>query len=224
MIAVAVIVSTLAQAQETESPPIKRQPGKNEIGMFVNPVVNDHSYEMPFGLQYKRWTTPHLGYRILAGVGGYGSESRATELIKNDTFYWSLTSTNMSMLFAGAGLEVQRRFVGKVYLYAALEFKAGYGQGYTHTSEVRETARVSAWERSYTYEQRAISSTTTSLFVLDTSPYVGAKLNFRRWVIGTEVTALVTGLMKHNHGGYNYSSLNFDFGQFQQRLYVNYRF
>lgn len=211
--------------QEADPAPAKRQPGKNEIGIFINPIANDNAaYDAPVGLQYKRWTTPNLAYRIMTAVGGYGSEYRSTELIKDDTLHWSLTSTNMAMLFVGGGLEVQRRFVGKCYLYAAIEMKAGYGSGYTHTSEVTETATVSSWERFYTYEQRGVSSTTTSVFVLDALPYVGAKMNFRRWVVGTEISAIVSGITKINQGGLNFSNTSFNFGQLQQRLYVHYRF
>ncbi len=221
-----VLMTIGTNAQETEALIQKRQPGKNEIGIFVNPLENDiYGYEVPFGLQYKRWTTPNLGYRIMVGIAGYSDEYRSTEMIRNDTFYWALTSTNMSMIFVGGGLEMQRRFIGKSYLYAAVEFKGGYGKGYTHTSQVKETAKVSAWERSYTYEQTAVSSITTSVFTLDTTPFIGAKLNFRRWVIGTELAALVAGAMSiKENKGYNYSTLNVDFGQLQQRLYINYRF
>lgn len=222
-----ILASAAAQAQEAEQPVQQPKYKKNEIGLFINPFGsnNTNGYEVPFGIQYKRWTTPNLGYRIIVATGGYGSEYKSTELIKDDTFYQALTSTNMAMLFVGGGLEMQQRFMGKTYLYAAIEMKGGYGSGYTHTSQVKETARVSTWERSYTYEQTAVSSVNTSLFVLDATPYIGIKFAFRRLLIGTELSAVATGIMQTNYdNGPAYSNSFFDMGQLQQRFYVNFRF
>ncbi len=227
MLTAGLLASAAAQAQQAEQPAQQPKYKKNEIGLFVNPFGsnNTNGYEVPFGIQYKRWTTPNLGYRIIVATGGYGSEYKNTELIKNDTFYQALTSTNMSMLFVGGGLEMQQRFIGKTYLYAAIEMKGGYGSGYTHTSQVKETARVSAWERSYTYEQTAVSSVNTSLFVLDATPYIGIKFAFRRLLIGTELSAVATGIMQTSYDNSPaYSNSFFDMGQLQQRFYVNFRF
>ena len=227
MLATVLLVSAIAQAQEVEPIPTEPKHKKNEIGLFVNPFGsnNPNGYEVPFGIQYKRWTTPNLGYRIIAAAGGYDSEYKSTELIKNDTFYQAITSTNMAMIFAGGGLEMQQRFIGKCYLYAAVEMKAGYGSGYTHTSQVKETANVSALERSYTYEQETVSSVNTSLLVLDATPYVGIKFVFKRLILGTELSAVAGGIMQTSYSGSAaYSNSFFDMGQLQQRFYLNYRF
>lgn len=222
-----ILTATMVQAQEIEQPAQQPKYKKNEIGLFINPFGSNNptGYEVPFGIQYKRWTTPNLGYRIIAAAGGYSDEYKSTELIKNDTFYQAMTSTNMSMFFAGGGLEMQQRFKGKCYLYAAVEMKAGYGSGYTHTSQVKETAKVSAWERSYTYEQTTVSSVNTSLLVLDATPYVGVKFVFKRLILGTELSAVAAGIMQTNYSGSAaYSNSFFDMGQLQQRFYVNFRF
>ncbi len=223
-----ILASAAAQAQEAEQPVQQPKYKKNEIGLFINPFGsnNTNGYEVPFGIQYKRWTTPNLGYRIMAGVGGYSTESSTIpELIQKDTLYYKSSGTNMSMLFVGGGLDLQRKFMGKCYLYAAVEMRGGYGKGYTHTSAVRETAMISGNERSYTYQQTAYSSTITSLFLIDATPYLGIKFAFRRLVIGTELSAVATGIMKTSYDNSPaYSNSFFDMGQLQQRFYVNFRF
>ncbi len=80
-------------------------------------------------------------------------------------------------------------------------------------------------ERSYTYEQKAFMSQESSLFVLDSTPYIGTKFVFKRLVIGTELSAMVSGMMVANQATLgNYNNFVFDMGELQQRFYINYRF
>lgn len=226
-LATALLAATITQAQE-EPIPAEPKNRRNEIGLFINPFSANaaNGYEVPAGIQYKRQTTAHLGYRLSVAAGGYLSEkTTAPELIQNDTSYYKSYSTNMSMVFVGAGLDIQHKFKGKCYLYAAIELRGGYGNGYTHISTVKETAMISGDERSYTYEQKAFSSQDASLFVLDSTPYIGTKFVFKRLVIGTELSAVVSGTMVASQATLgNYSNFIFDMGQLQQRFYLNYRF
>lgn len=228
MVATAILASTITQAQEVEPIPAEPKNRKNEIGLFINPFSGNgnNGYDVPAGIQYKRQTTKHLGYRLSVAVGGYWSEEITTpELIKNDTSYYRSYSTNMSMVFVGAGLDIQQQFKGKCYLYAAVELRGGYGNGYTHFSTIKETAMITGDERSYTYEQKAFMSQESSLFVLDSTPYIGTKFVFKRLVIGTELSAMVSGIMVANQATLgNYNNFVFDMGQLQQRFYINYRF
>ncbi|HEY9178756.1 MAG TPA: hypothetical protein VIN07_13750 [Flavipsychrobacter sp.] len=228
ILAAGILAANITQAQETESITAETRNRKNEIGLFVNPFSGNATsgYDVPAGIQFKRQTTKHLGYRLSVAAGGYWSEQiTAPELIKNDTSYYRSYSTNMSMVFVGAGLDIQQQLKGKCYIYAAVELRGGYGNGYTHYSTIKETAMITGDKRSYTYEQTAFMSQDASLFVLDSTPYVGAKFVFKRLVIGTELSALVSGAMVANQATLgNYNSFVFDMGQLQQRFYVNYRF
>lgn len=222
------LAAIYATAQTADSISLKRPPGKNEAGLFVNPFSENYTnnYIVAAGLQYKRWTTEHLGYRIVAAVGGYDNYPQDyTNAVKGDTAYRTRMSTSMPMLFVGGGLELQHRFIGNSYLYMAVESKLGYGEGYTHIMLVKEAATSSPNEMSYYEESVGVQSDITRVVTLDMTPFIGTKVNLKRWCIGTELTAFTVGTIREQLVGMPaFDSFTFSAGQLQQRFYLNYRF
>lgn len=226
--ALLILLGWQATGKQNDTAHFKRPPGKNEMGIFIDPFVYEHAngYSVPLGIQYKRWATEHLGYRIIVGFGDYFNDGDRQLLeVKNDTAFSSQTSTSMTMAFLGGGLDMQHKFIGKSYLYAAVEARFGYGSGYTHNTIAKETAYSSQDTNFYYAEYTPNFSYDVTKFVVNISPYIGCKLNLKRLVLGTEISAIVTGIT-HSAISPGFSNTNFDFdiGRFQQRFYISYRF
>lgn len=235
LLIIASVLTTLsATAQDTEREQVtpKRVPGKNEIGFFTE-IFNTNNwynsnYSATAGLQYKRWAKPNIAYRIMGSLGHYSQQSAAYFKEKrNDTVFQTQNYANIPMYFAGGGVEVQRQFYKKVTLYAAIELKAGYGAGTSEEVEIQEVQQASYPYGSpiYHHQSNTLRTNDVSAFVMDVTPFIGAKLNFKRLSLGTEISVIKAGFEHVNYDNMpNYGTGNFDAGNFRQRLYLNYRF
>lgn len=235
LLIIASVLTTLsAAAQDTEREQVtpKRIPGKNEIGFFAE-IFNGNSwynsnYAATAGLQYKRWAKPNIAYRIMGSMGHYSQQSDAYFRQKrNDTVFQTQNYANIPMYFGGGGVEVQRHFYKKVTLYAAIELKAGYGAGTSEEVEIQEVqqANYPYGGPIYHHQTNTLRTNNVTAFVMDVTPFVGAKLNFKRLSLGTEVSIVRAGLEKVNYENIpDFSTGNFDASNFRQRLYLNYRF
>jgi hypothetical protein len=104
------------------------------------------------------------------------------------TMLWHRTIVNMPMV--GLGVEWQRQFYKKVYFFAGLEWKAGYGSGSSDTLEQVETimpppdpnGAPKYWTKTtvYTGERQPVD-----MLIMGAAPHIGAKLEFKRFTIGT---------------------------------------
>ncbi len=229
-------ISINATAQENTEAIPKKVPGKNEIGVFAEPIStsgNNYSYNYSsgysgnIGLQYKRWAKPNIAYRIMGAIGSYNQNSLIDDSKRaGDTLIAQYSGTDVPMYFVGAGVEVQRHFYRKVTLYAAIELKAGYGNGYYDEFETRSLeSQQSGYHPDYYYDIKHLRSERATAFIADVSPFIGAKLNFRRITLGTELSVIKLGvesLAFEQRPGYGLT--NVAVGDFRQRLYVNYRF
>lgn len=204
--------------------------GKNEIGLFVEPFGNSSPeiYTVPIGIHYKRWTTPNLGYRILIAGGNYSNSTpEDVYKIQNDSTFKRSSSTNISLAFIGLGLEAQKQFTKRLILYAAFETKLGYGEGNQYYYDIVETATNTPFYRTYYYEQKTIASSSATMWAMDITPFIGAKLLVgKRMLLGTELTAFALNATQINYSDFpsSQSLANFSLGQLQQRFYINYRF
>jgi len=234
ILATVLLISSIgigAAAQETTEPTPKREPGKNEMGLFVEPISSNNfngSYDSWGGVQFKRWAKPNIAYRIIGAVGDYIGYSNPMYVEKRgDTILQRSYNTNVPMYFLGGGVEVQRQFYKKVVLYAAIEVKAGYGTGRNQEllTKVLESQQGVFVPDMY-FEVDNIGTHRVTAFTIDATPFIGAKLNFRRLSLGTEISAINIGLEKmqvENIPSYN-GVTNFDVGDLRQRVYLNYRF
>lgn len=228
-------ISFCATAQQTPDVIQKRTPGKNEIGVFVEPFSGSTTwhnngqgqYQNNLGFQYKRWAKPNIAYRIMGAFGNYSQYNfnQFKERI-GDTIIEKQSNAYVPMYFAGGGVEVQRHFYKKVTLYAAIELKAGYGTGKYDEFLLKEleSQQNGHYPNRYT-DVNKINSDNVAAFTIDASPFIGAKLNFKRISLGTEVSVIKMGIESLKFETMpSYSITNFDIGDFRQRFYINWRF
>lgn len=226
--------TSYAQDSEREEQTPKRVPGKNEIGLFgeiFNNSGNTNSnYATYTGLQYKRWAKPNIAYRITGAAGGFNNNSMPRFVDKRgDTLIQSRTYANVPMFFAGGGVEVQRQFFKKVYLYAAIEVLAGYGRSTYDEILSKELQKditpFTPYPYPTYYESSKIKSGEVSAFALDVTPFIGGKINFKRLCVGTEISIMKPGIQSVKYSDMPaYTTADFSAGNFRQRVYLNFRF
>lgn len=196
---------------------------KNEIGLFSEINFSGNYSDGMAGILYKRWAKPNKGFRLAAGVGNYSYLQGRESTQIGDTLILTSRSYIVPMTYVSVGAEMQRTFYKKVVLYAVLDLRGGWGNGYIDSFVDKS---LSVQDTSFTgisyYYSRTPGYTRTTIGLL---PYIGAKLQFRRFVIGTELRAAEIGYQRQNTPKYgSYGVLNVDLGNFSQRFYVTYRF
>lgn len=233
IIASALLATTsYAQDSERETETIKRVPGKNEMGVFGEMFnfnnYNSSSYATYAGLQYKRWAKPNIAYRIMGAAGEYNNNSIPRFVDKRgDTLVQSQTYANVPMIFAGGGVEVQRQFLKRVYLYAAIELRAGYGSSSYSEIQTKEVKKDFVPFTPYPVynESFLVKSGNVSAFAVDVTPFIGGKINFKRISLGTEISVIKSGIQSIKYSDMPaYTTTDVSVGDFRQRVYVNFRF
>ncbi len=218
--------ATAQEAEQVVTKPLYVR--KNELGLMAETHFNNNlnNRDMSFGgLQYKRWVKPHMGYRLMMAYGEFfENNNRIVQGKLGDTVFERSTVTRIPNIIVGLGVEMQRKFYKRVYLFAAVEARASYGKGeyYYELSERVETAQYSQY-----------TSTTVgtgldaSMFTLNVAPSIGAKIQFRHLCFGTELSAIQMGYKRVRYEMMypQYMSVGgFDAGTFRQRFFLHYRF
>lgn len=218
--------------------PVAKKVHKNEIGLlgetpFGNSASGNYlyagsgSYQGRVAIQYKRWVKENMGYRASLGYADYsGSSGRNYIGKKGDTTFQSFYRNRVPVVFGSIGVEMQRQFYKRVYLYAAVDLQVGYGNG---TNESVRTTEVlnnnNLYDHRY-YNETITSTASATVFNAGVVPFVGAKFNFSRISFGTELSGIrmeynsVTSALQPMPGGVG----EFSLGDFRQRFFVNYRF
>ncbi len=183
------------------------------------------------GLQYKKYVTEHRGIRMMAAYGNYRNFERpfAIKISPDtnssrgvDTTMEYNSRTNIHLGIIGAGVEVQRRFYKKVILFAGLELRGGYGTGSYDTVTTRR----------YNDNQKGVYEAGTlgqrlnaSMIYLGLMPSVGAKLQFKRLVVGAELTGVDISFRSIKVEGGNRSGVaDVSLGNVTHRLFFGWRF
>ncbi len=186
--ALAVALSATATAQETsnEPAPVNR---KSEIGLMGETSFgnnNNDNIDGMAGIQYKKWVKPNAGYRIIVAYGQYSNFSTPKVLSKTgDTVTETHRRTEIPVAIVGGGLEMQRHFYKRIYLYAAAELRVGYGRGSYDSIVVKRSEGTN-----YADAVTGARINGVSLFSVAAAPSIGAKFVFNRIVFGTELSAL----------------------------------
>ena len=191
-----------------------------------NPVVSTA------GLQYNKWTKKHIGFVVTLGYGNYVHDpaSGLTVLIGPDTLKTKTVNSNVNLGMVGFGIQAERRFYKKVYFFAGIQLRAGYGSGKTDTTMSREYNYTQIDPvTGFTYQNTATSSynktgTGISMFYLGFTPSIGAKLEFKKFCVGTEFMNYFTYRSLKPNNGTASNMVDFDFGNITQRLFVQYKF
>ena len=123
-------------AQDNITAEILPKQRKNEIGILATMPVNSSTgtgSESYGGLQYKRWVKPDfMAYRANIGYGEYLNHSDGIQYRNGDTVFNILSATQLPAIFVGMGIEIQRHFYKRVYMYAAIDLYGGYASGKTN--------------------------------------------------------------------------------------------
>lgn len=218
--------ATVTNAQEQPSAAATTADKKNEAGIYGQTGFGSSNSNMEFsmfGAQYNRWVTPMLGFRIIAGFAHSSSSSSvATYSPHPDTVITRQRTYVYDMPVVGFGLVTQRHFYKKVHLYAAMELTAAYGNGRADTI-INTTYGQGASSSSYT-QRSSHTDNNASLLLINLSPSIGAKLQFRHLCAALELQPLQMTYRQEHINGSSYGIADFDLGNFTQRLVISYRF
>ncbi|RYE24729.1 MAG: hypothetical protein EOP51_06445 [Sphingobacteriales bacterium] len=226
LLALAITLSypTIARVPvESYDPKIKA----NEIGLTVSAqsLNNDFDYKTA-SVIYKHWMNEHIGWRAMAGYGYYnGANTLVASRYTADTLYRLTASNRTGMPLIGLGLEAERHFYKRVFMYAAIDMQAGYGTGSVDSSISKEY--VGADKRSHSNGiDNAIKNKNYSLLFIGLAPTVGAKVHYHKISVGAEISPIKFTCRAETRRDIPTSVLNFDlsWGDLFQRFYFSYRF
>lgn len=217
------MLSLSASAQEVTTLELKPTQRKNEIGMLTDLGFSNNNSGI--GIQYKHWKDEHKGIRANASYSSYNyAASKVYFPAQGDTVFSMQALTDISTISVGLGVELQRHFYKKVYMYAAIDVYAVYGKGNTNEVFSRELSKNGENER---LDYDIAKSYSSTIFKAGVLPLVGVKFNFNRISFGTELSGMRMeySSLKHDNGMPNTGGMvDFDMGNFSQRVFVNFRF
>lgn len=202
---------------------------KNEIGVTAeldafNSTLNSTTFQ---ALQFKHWKNEHYGARFLVGRGDFQSTYDFPQYyqVSNDTVYKKTPLTNGNMGIVGVGLEAQRQFYEKVYLFAAIEGKFGFGSGRVDTLTERSVESPQHPLQHPVGPIPAASPVSVSMFYAGLTPTFGAKFQFRHITFGSEMAWNLLNYTNITYGNQSPRSLmDLDMSRLSPRFFVNYRF
>ena len=177
------------------------------------------------GLQYKHWKNEHLGYRLIAAHRSYQAVSpRSSATMLGDTLFTTKRNTDIQMAFLGAGVEMQRHFYKKIYLFVAVELRGGYGTGGYYNALTIEKQNGSFYEHSTTPKING-----ARMLTVEMAPTIGAKMQHRNLCVGLEVSFAQFAYNSIKYPLTTSPSLvndtaDFNAGELAQRVFVHYRF
>ena len=223
IISILLIGSSCFAQDETKTDILLLKYPKNEIGLLGETNFGNEDFGGPSMVQYKRWVRNNMAYRINAGIGTYNNFSHDGYFgIIGDTILEKQSMQQATMFFAGGGVEMQRHFYKRVYLYAVVDLLAGYGQGKTEDYIVR---RVEVNGQDHTQSTLTPGSGDLSAFHLNIAPFIGAKIVFNRISFGTEISAINMSYTNINDNFTNSTGLSeLNMGFLRQRFFIHYRF
>lgn len=222
---IAVAATGRGQSQEATITKPLQPVLKNEAGILMQTDFggnSNNSFGM-VGLQYNRWVTPQLGYRIIAAYGDYSSASGTHTVVPHpDTILIKQQYMRFNLPVVGFGVMAQRHFYKRVYLYASLELKGAYGNGHADTS-VRSIYKQGQPGNSEGYDQ-ITGNNDARLLMINTTAAIGARVQFSRLSLGAELTPVQIGYQQVRNNGRGGGTSEFELGHFSQRVFLLYRF
>lgn len=166
---------------------------KNEIGIFGQAAFGytNNEGQVINGIQYKHWIKPNVGIRILGGFSPYYSSRRpiVLERIGYDTVRVRNYYHEANTVFVGLGIEAQRHFYKRVFLYAAVDIIGGYGTGQAQTNtslnSIYNSSQIFISNNLPDYVYGKYSRTYVKLL-----PNIGSKIVFKRFDFGLDMSAI----------------------------------
>lgn len=211
-----------AQDAQDVKPATPARQLNQELGIFGQTEMNNNDYGSASfaGLQYKRWRNEHLGFRAIVAYGQYSAYGSEIRMISGDTSTTRQRQINIDLPVVGFGLEAQRHFYKRVYLFAAVELKGGYGSGTADTFQYKTIGRTSPISSA----PESAGGRDADLLYIGMSASVGARLQWTRLALGLELFPVQMTYTKLDDG-HPYSGMSeFNLGNFSQRLSLSWRF
>jgi hypothetical protein len=172
------------------------------------------------GLQYKHWHNERVGFRIIGAYGNYHAMGPDRIYTSGDTVVTRRQHINVNLPIVGFGVEAQRHFYKRIYLFAALELKGGYGSG---TADSSLTASVGYNNPPYQYG-RYSDARDVNLTMVSFTASIGAKVQFNRINVGAEILPLRMQYTNMSGDVQNGGLLDFGMWGMSNRLFLSYRF
>jgi hypothetical protein len=226
-----VILSILLPATlfaQRQSTLLSSEPRMNEIGIMLgNQSMSDEFTLNTIGVQYKHWVNEYLGWRAMAGYANYQSKNlQSTYRYTPDTIFSKQVKDRINMPTISLGLEAQRRFYKRVYMYAALDLQAAYGKGNADTILTKKYATPGENRISFNDVTLHAQNKDVNMFFLGFTPTVGAKVNLNKLSIGLEISALQATFRHPDRTNIkaSMSAIDLSFGSIVQRCFITYRF
>ncbi len=227
LFAIMVLFSLSSTAQESvTTEPITPKAKDKEVGVILQAAFgNSDAPTVPMaGLQFKKWKNEHFGIRTMAAYGGFNQYLNTYKsgfiTPRQDTLVEKYTETVAGVGILGIGVEAQRQFYKRVVLFAAVELRGGYGSG----SE-KDYTDVSVYsQNSGSYNRAVTASRDAKVYFIEFAPSIGAKLQFKRWNVGLELSGLNMNSFTINNGINKSGYSNFDAGYFTNRVFFCYNF
>lgn len=201
---------------------------KSELGLLFQIFEGSDQFrgQAMMGLQFKRRVKPNMAFRVLAAYNPYNYSQRPyfVEPYSIDSVKLKDSRSSVDMFALGIGVETQRRFYKRVFFFAGLELRAGYGEG-TTVSHSR-IVPVEGMYRSYLgngygdYDEIVYRRAYAKLI-----PGVGVKIVFNKINFGLETQFASIGIDADRSGRRSTTLASIDaFGNMGYRFQANYRF
>lgn len=227
LFAIAIICSSFVKTNAQST-----QKKVNEIGLFgEQKYYNSMNNAGKFGIFYRREIKENKFRRFQLFYTNFYSNIYSYKpysiIQKNDTIISKRNFKNMKGFGIGYGIEKQRNFYKKVFLYAALDARFTYRKfdyfNYIDTS-VLSTSQYTLMEH--------LNSTTTKIpnftgnsFSVSILPTIGAKIDIKnRIVVGAEMMMTTSIGFQTQKENTTYTIFDFDMDLFTQKFYINYKF
>ena len=209
---------TPTSPQEIKATPVKAY--NRELGIFAQTEGNGGNQSMGMaGLQYKQWHTEHLGFRVIAAFAQYSSSGSAVQSISGDTVVSRQEQLNFNLPVLGFGIEAQRHFYKKVYLFAAAELKGGYGSGSADSAvSISSGIGSTRWHLGQNVGHRD-----ADLLYVGLTASVGAKIQWSRICLGLEILPVHMGYTNIDDGTSRGGITDLSLGEFSQRFFLHWR-
>ncbi|MBL7706004.1 MAG: hypothetical protein JNM21_10720 [Taibaiella sp.] len=199
-----------------------------ELGILSQFYTNSREFgdQLLIGIQLKQHLRPQLALRALAAYNRYEYSSRPLVLdaYNNDSLRMQATISNANMVAVGIGLEAQRHFYKKIWLFAALELQAGHGTGKTASSSdvLPYGSFFSVFPNVLSPDYKTVAFQRTYVRLL---PGVGAKIVFDRVNFGLETQFAHVGIQSEKTAEQRTTIPVIDvFNNMTGRFNINYRF
>ncbi len=209
-----------AQSTETTT---SQKTSTSEIGIFGQTEFSQSNTNLSMmGIQFKKWMNEHVGFRVLGGYASYdalqapffigGAAGEAEE---------RYVSHQISLGILGVGVEAQRQFYKRLYLFAGLELKGGYGSGTADTIIKTAYKHHGHYESNWDLNNGSGNATMT---YLDFMPSIGAKIQFSKLTFGVETSGVMMNYTSIATGNVSSSMTGFEMGGYMiHRGFISYR-